>query len=138
MNVRPPKGEDLSVSDPEDIFRIMQKVLLRQNKVRRQKEYFWIIGLSTANDIQFIELSAIGGLNKVGVRPADLFRIAVIKGCKSVVLVHNHPSGHLKPSTQDKDLTRRLMKAGEILDIEVLDHIIITENNYCSFINELK
>ncbi|GAB5522383.1 MAG: hypothetical protein Roseis2KO_02550 [Roseivirga sp.] len=137
MNVRPPKDEDLKVNDPEDVARIMQKVLLRQNKIRRQQEYFWVVGLNTAKDIVFIELAALGGLNKVHVKPADLFRVAVQKVADSVIFVHNHPSGKTEPSQSDIHTIRKLRNAGQTLEIDVVDAIIITEEDFTSFFDKL-
>ena len=137
MNVRLPRDENIRIANEDDIGRIMQKILLRQKRINRQKEYFWTIGLNTAYDIQYIELVALGALNKVAIDPVEIFHIAVSKKCKSIILVHNHPSGTLKPSQADKNLTRSLIKAAEILKIEILDHVIITEEGYRGFINEV-
>ena len=112
---------------------------MRQNKLHRQKEYFWAIGLNTAFNIMYIELVTIGILNKVAVDPIELFSFAVQKKCKKLILVHNHPEGQLKPSKSDIELTTYLQKGGEYLNITIYDHIIITEENaYYSFVdNEL-
>ena len=134
MNVRIPKDANTNIGDPGDIYAIMQKVLLRQNKIHRLKEYFWSIGLNQANDIVYIELIALGALNKVGIDPVELFHIAVNKKCKKIILIHNHPSGDLSPSQQDVDLTNDLIKAGDILKIQILDHLIISETAYRSII----
>lgn len=91
MNVRLPKDEAIRIANCEDIARIMQKVLLRQNRINRKKEYFWTIGLNTANDIQYIELVALSALNKVAIDPVEVFHIAASKKCKKIVLIHNHP-----------------------------------------------
>lgn len=137
MNVRLPKDEDLRIANQEDIARIMQKVLLRQNRINRKKEYFWTIGLNTANDIQYIELVALGSLNTVAVDPVEIFHIAVSKKCKKIVMVHNHPSGNIQAGEADIKFTRQIIKAANILKIKILDHIIITEENYQSFIDEV-
>ena len=134
MNVRIPKNTKTRVGDPGDIYAIMQKVLLRQNKLHRSKEYFWTIGLNTKNDILYVELLAIGGLNKVAIDPVELFHLAVSKKCKRIILVHNHPSGDLTPSKNDLNFTLQMKKAGELLKIEILDHLIITETRYRSII----
>lgn len=137
MRVQPPKDIDLKVTDPEDVAIIMQKVLLRQNKIRRYQEYFWVLGLNTGSDIVFIELAALGALNQVTIKPADLFRIAVQKGCESIILVHNHPSGRTEPSASDIAVTKKLIEAGKTLEIRVIDHIIITEDKYSSFFDQI-
>ncbi len=137
MNVRLPKDEDIRIANQDDIARIMQKVLMRQNRLHRQKEYFWTIGLNTSNDIQYIELVALGKVNAVSVDPTEIFHIAVSKKCKSIVLVHNHPSGSIKASEADKRITRELKLAAQILKIEILDHIIITEDSFSSVIDQV-
>jgi len=133
MNVRIPKGEDKKIIDCDDVYRIMQKVLLRQNKLRRKKEYFWTIGLNSASDLEYIELIALGGLNQVNIDPVEIFNFAVSKKCKRMILCHNHPSGNLKPSDSDIALTNKLRDGGELLHIDILDHLIIDEESYFSF-----
>jgi len=133
MNVRPPKDEDLRISDADDIYRIMQKILLRQNKYRRKKEYFWTIGLSIKNDIEFIELISIGNINRTIVDPVEIFSIPVQKKCRRVILCHNHPSGEVSPSDTDIEVTKNLIEAGKIIKIEILDHLIISDTDYYSF-----
>ncbi len=128
MNVRLPKDEDIKIANGQDIARIMRKILLRQNRLHRTKEYFWVIGLNTANDIEYIELVAIGSLNTVNIDPVDVFSLAVSKKCKKIILCHNHPSGNMKPSKGDIELTYSLMAGGKLLNIKVLDHIIICAN----------
>ncbi|MGB3464026.1 MAG: JAB domain-containing protein [Cyclobacteriaceae bacterium] len=135
MNVSIPKDEKTNLSDSDDVYRIMQKILLRQNKLRRKREYFWTIGLSTANDIEYIELVAIGKLNTVNIDPVETFSFAVSKKCKKLILCHNHPSEVLKPSLNDKDTTSRMVDAGHILGIEIVEHLIINENQFFSFSN---
>lgn len=137
MNVRLPKDENINIANGEDIARIMRKILLRQNRLHRKKEYFWVIGLNTANDIEYIELIAIGKLNTVNVTPIDVFNLAAAKKCEKIILCHNHPSGNMKPSELDLRLTHRLMKGGELLGIQILDHIIICDTkNYYSMLDD--
>lgn len=130
MTVRLPKDEDKHISGTDDIARIMQKVLWRQNKIHRQKEYFWTVGLNAANDIEYIELVTIGTSNRNIVDPVDVLSMPVSKKCKKIILCHNHPSGNLEPSEADILFTERMEKAAAIMKIELLDHIIITETNY--------
>ncbi|MCL6267443.1 JAB domain-containing protein [Flagellimonas myxillae] len=130
MTIRLPKDEDKHISGTDDIARIMLKILWRQNKIHRKKEYFWTVGLNTANDIDYIELVTIGTSNRNIAEPVDILSLPVSKKCKKIILCHNHPSGKLEPSEQDILFTERITKAAAILGIEVLDHLIITENNY--------
>lgn len=127
MKVRLPKDENIRIANTEDIARIMCKILLRQNRLRRKKEYFWTVGLSNSNDIEYIELIAVGTLNKVILDPVDIFNFAVAKKCKKLILVHNHPSGDLTPSVEDVNLTKTIILGANTLKIKLLDHIIISE-----------
>lgn len=133
MNVRLTDEQKIKILNANDVYDIMQKVLLRQNKIRRAQEHFWVIGLKQDNSILFIELISIGSQNRAYVSPPDVFRIGIYKMAVSIILVHNHPSGDLKVSIDDKKLTDRLFKVGKVVKIEVLDHFIISESDYVSF-----
>ena len=137
MNVRLPKDEDIHIANSKDIARIMRKILLRQNRLHRKKEYFWAIGLSTAHNIEYIELLTIGTLNKNSVKPIDVFNFAVAKKCEKIILCHNHPSGNLEPSKEDIAITQLIQAGATVLGIELLDHIIISdEKEYTSIKNK--
>jgi len=135
MKVPLKKGQKVKVTASHEVYKIMQDILLRENKLRRKQEYFWTIGLSTANRIEYIELVALGKINTVSVRPVELFSFAVQKRCDKLIMVHNHPSGQLTVSESDKDLTERIKKAGDIMEIAIIDHLIITETDYYSFMD---
>jgi DNA repair protein RadC len=133
MNVRLTKEQKIKIANSEDVFTIMRAVLMRQNKLRRQKEYFWAMGLNSWHEISYIELITIGTLNMNIVDPVELFSFAVQKKCKKLILIHNHPSGRVKPSESDVKLTYSLVQGGLTLKIQILDHIIISEKKYFSF-----
>ena len=117
----------------QDIWKIIHPIHMRETKMRRQKEYFWIIGVDRERYIKVIELLAIGSDNRVHIKPADAFRMAIYKNTDYVIFIHNHPKGKLDPSASDKNTTDRLIKAGEIVDIKVVDHFIINEKGFFSF-----
>lgn len=133
MNVRLNKDQKIQVVTAKDIYAIMQQVLLRENKIRRNQEHFWVVGLDNQQKILFIELVALGAVNRVNANPPDVFRMGIYKLAVSVILVHNHPSGNLSPSTSDKQFTDKMLKVGELVNIRVTDHLIISERNYTSF-----
>lgn len=133
MNVKLSEAEKIRVLNGDDVYFIMQRVLLRENKIDRNKEHFWTIGLNTANQILYVELISIGGSRMTIAEPMQVFRVAILKGAVKLILVHNHPSNSLKPSDADRNLTDRLMQVGNIIEIEVIDHLIITEQQYYSF-----
>ncbi len=134
MNVRLPKDEDINIANGEDIARIMRKILLRQNRLHRKKEYFWSIGLNAVNDIEYIELVAIGTISMENIEPVDVFSFAVSKKCTKIIICHNRKSGKLEPTKNVLKLTYKLMQGAKILNILLLDHIIICEDEeYFSF-----
>ncbi|WP_028888226.1 JAB domain-containing protein [Tenacibaculum ovolyticum] len=133
MDIKLTEKEKIKVLNSEDIYGIMQKVLLRENKIDQNREHFWVIGLANNSRILFIELISLGSINKTLVEPMEVFSFALQKRAVRIILCHNHPSGELKPSEEDKDISDRLMQVGIIVDTEVLDHLIISDKSYLSF-----
>jgi len=108
---------------------------MREDKIDREKEHFWVVGLANNLRIRSVELISMGSVSNTIVEPMNVFRWSVMKGCVQVILVHNHPSGNLKPSAIDIDLTDQLFQVGRILNINVLDHLIISTKSYMSFVD---
>jgi DNA repair protein RadC len=133
MQVKLSELEKIKILNSEDIYGVMQRVLMRENKIERNKEHFWIIGLAQNNRILYIELISVGTVNKTLIEPMEVFSIALQKRTVKIVLVHNHPSGSIRPSDEDKDITDRLIQIGLFLNIPVIDHLIINEKTYYSF-----
>ena len=124
------------VNGSDMVYTIMRDILVREEILDREREHFWILGLSICSQLQYIELIGLGSVRAVIVEPMNVFRLAVMKGCVNIILVHNHPSGNLKPSTEDKNITDKLIQVGEILNIEVFDHLIISDEGHYSFLDE--
>lgn len=123
--LRPP---GLSLGSPREVA----DFLMEEMRYYR-KEYFKIILLNTKNQIISVEDISVGSLNSSIVHPRELFNLPVKKSAASVILIHNHPSGDPSPSREDLEVTKRLVEAGKILGITVLDHIIVGEGKYASF-----
>ena len=102
-----------------------------------KKEYFKVLLLNTKNEIIMIENISVGSLNSSVVHPREVFCTAIKKSACSLIAVHNHPSGNPAPSQADIDITKRLMEAGELLGIKVLDHLIIGDGVYISLKEKL-
>ncbi|MBL1277837.1 MAG: JAB domain-containing protein, partial [Ectothiorhodospiraceae bacterium] len=83
--------------------------------------------------ILFVELVSLGSVNATTVEPMNVFRVAILKNAVKVILVHNHPSGNLTPSPADKDVTDRLIQVGRIINVQAIDHLIISPESYLSF-----
>lgn len=133
MDIKLGKNDKRYIEGTDDVYNIMKNVLLRDNKIDQEKEHFWIVGMNLAGYILYIELIALGSYKSVDVEPMNVFRVAVMKNASRVIAVHNHPSGRLSPSVTDKDITDRLIQVGRILNIEFVDHLIISPLSYTSF-----
>lgn len=102
----------------------------------RRREYFLILLLDGKNRILREEQVSEGSLNQSIVHPREVFSPAVRESAAAIILVHNHPSGDPSPSREDREITRRLKEAGDIMGIRVLDHIIIGDGRYFSFVEQ--
>ena len=123
--------ETKKITSSSTVFDLMQPLL-----GDLEHEEFWIIFLNNSNKIiQQSQLSK-GGITGTLVDVRLVFKMALQLGAVAVILVHNHPSGSLKPSGADKQLTQKLKQGGQSLDIAVLDHIIVTQKAYFSFADE--
>ena len=99
------------------------------------REYLIVLGLNTNNKIIYKDIVSIGTLNYCVVSPREIFKFAIIKGCNSIIVAHNHPSGSLEFSSEDHIANDNLKKSGKILDIKLLDFIVFC-NNEIKSINE--
>ena len=122
--VLPYKSKELT--DPKKVFQLIKSRLKNYHK-----EHFYIIALNSRNH-SLAEVS-VGSLNASIVHPREVFAEAIKNKAASVIFSHNHPSGDPEPSEDDIVMTKRLVEAGKILGIEVVDHIIVTKNGFSSF-----
>lgn len=133
MNITLTDKEKIKVMNSDDLYKVMQQILLREQRVDQDREHFWTVCLNRANVIMNIELVSMGNVFSTGVLPMEVYSIPLQKRAVNLIFVHNHPSGELKPSKKDKDITDRLIQVGKFVDIPVLDHMIISNKNYYSF-----
>lgn len=126
-----PKNQKLKITSPEIIF---QRFGPRLSSLK--KEVFTVLLLNSANILMREYKVSEGTLNASLVHPREVFQPAIADLAASVILMHNHPSGETQPSAEDKNITHRLVEAGKLLDIPVLDHIIIGVESYFSFKEE--
>jgi len=132
MIVSKKKMKTTPISCAADIADVLHTMLSKEDEIDRTKEHFWVIGLNISNTILYIDLCHLGGRNKCGVDISCLFRTAIMKGVSSLIVAHNHPGGTLIASENDKQLTQKIIDAGKLLGISVLDHVIITESDHVS------
>jgi len=110
--------------------------LLRGGLKGKKREHFMVILLDTRSRLIKVSQISVGSLDSSIVHPREVFKEAISASAASVILVHNHPSGDNNPSEDDIKLTKRLADTGELMGIEVMDHIIITDNSYISLKRE--
>lgn len=117
------------VQTSQDIYNYM----IAESKIDR--ECCWVIHLNTKNHIIEKELVSMGTVNASLIHPREIFRKALIAGSTSIMIVHNHPSGVVDPSSEDVEISLRLMEASKIINVPILDFIIIGYNGHYSFLD---
>jgi len=124
-----PSYKSKELTNPEKVFKFMR------SKIKDYKrEHFYVITLNVKS--WTVGEVSVGTIESILAHPREVFSEAIKNNASSVIFVHNHPSGNTEPSQEDIELTRRLVKAGELLGIEVLDHLIITKKDFRSIIEE--
>lgn len=118
LQIREATGQPFKSSE------IIVKSMSEEGKADR--ECLWVLHLDTGLKVIEKELVAMGILDEARIHPREVFKKAIINSASSIITVHNHPSGNLEPSDEDRDLWGKLRQAGELLQIEVLDNLIIT------------
>jgi DNA repair protein RadC len=133
MNIELTEEQKIKILNSSDVFMVMQQILMRENKIERDFEHVYIVCMAPNNIILNIELVSLGAIDETILKPMQVFRIAIMKGAVKLIIVHNHPDGELQPSEEDLDVTDRMIQVGNIVDVKVLDHLIITEEYFYSF-----
>lgn len=116
------------IDSSRSVFELMQPII-----GELFHEEFWVIYLNSSNKVLMKSFLSKGGITSTSVDLRLILKSALQIGAVGLVLAHNHPSGALRPSGADKNITKKIKQAAEILDIKVVDHLIITENSYFSF-----
>ncbi len=129
-------GRRMLLAAPEDRFVVHSPAdvaqLLMAEMAHLEQEHFQVLYLDTRNRLLGSETVYVGSLNTSHIRVSEVFRDAVKRNCASIIVAHNHPSGDPTPSPEDVEVTRQLVAAGNLLDIEVLDHLIIGQQRFVS------
>lgn len=121
--------QPVRVRIPEDAYQALRKYW------RKKKEHFLVCTLNGAHEIQAIRIVSIGIANRSLVHPREVFIEAIKDGAVAVIVAHNHPSGNVVPSPEDRQVTRSLKEAGDILGIRLLDHLVFSQKGFYSFLD---
>ena len=119
---------EVAVRTPADAYQVLERYRTRR------REHFFALTLDGAHKITAVRIVAIGIVNRSLVHPREVFRRAITDNAAAIIVAHNHPSGSLEPSDEDHEVTRRLVEAGQLLGISVLDHLVISREGYFSFL----
>lgn len=119
------------ITSSKDVFEVM-----RAEFADLLHEEFWVLSLNRAHFVVNKHLVSKGGFSGTVVDPKVIFKIAFEHNASSLVLAHNHPSGNLKPSESDVQITKKLIKAGSVLDLPIIDHLIIGDGTFISLADE--
>lgn len=125
--INTPKMEDYKIRCPEDAFNLMKFEI-----GHLLHEEFWILMLNTKNGVIAKHRVSIGSLNSAVVTPREVFKKAILRSSASLLCLHNHPSGDCTPSQEDISLSRRLKECGDLIGIDVLDSLVISQYKYYS------
>lgn len=119
--------EQLIIKSPADAYQILRPVLSGLDR-----EYLVVLGLDTRNRVIGIHEAVMGNGSSANIDVGQLFRAAILQAAMALIVAHNHPSGDPSPSPEDVRVTKALVEAGKLLDIELLDHMIIGDGRYVS------
>ena len=124
------KFPDSKITLPIDTLPILRRMIGEEIDVR---EMFIVLFLNKSNKLIGYGINGIGGIDQCVVDTRLIYTQALLCGATAIIVSHNHPSGGINPSENDKSITKTIKDAGDLLRIELLDHVIITEDNYYSF-----
>lgn len=114
------------IIEPEDVHKVVR------HYASREQELFISVAINCAHEILAIDVASMGTINQCIVHPREVFSNAIKNRAVAIIICHNHPTGNLTPSLNDLQITRRLIECGKILGIEIIDHIIFSEEEYHS------
>jgi proteasome lid subunit RPN8/RPN11 len=133
VTVREVPSLHLVIDTPQRVLKLWRHAVASANWYDRDKEHLVSFSLDTRHRLKNFSLVAIGTLNESLAHPREIFRSTIVDAAKSIIVVHNHPSGDPSPSSVDVDLAERLYCSGELLKVPLLDFIIVANEKYFSF-----
>lgn len=117
---------EVVVDAPSTVWQLLRKY------APKKQEHFIVVFLNNKNVVIDHKVVSIGTISETIVHPREIFRDAIQQSCSSIIIAHNHPSGVLTPSKEDESMTKRVVEAGKLLGIRVLDHVIIGKSSFLS------
>ena len=128
MIVREGRPSEAEASSPQAVYQFMRP------KCRRlDREHFWRIDVDARSKVLGYEVVSVGTISASLVHPREVFKGAILNNAAAIIIAHNHPSGDTTPSAEDKEATRRIQRAGDLLGIPLLDHLVLADKSFHSF-----
>jgi len=121
--------DDMLIDSPEKVAKLIESLWDASNLAQ---EHFWLLALDGARRVAGAFTVTIGTLVSSLVHPREVFQRAILSGAASIIIAHNHPSGQLDISEQDREVTRRIRKAGDLLGIRLDDHVVVAGGDFVS------
>lgn len=128
MIVREGRPTEAEASSPQAVYQFMKP------KCRRlDREHFWRIDVDARSKVLGYEVVSVGTISASLVHPREVFKGAILNNAAAIIIAHNHPSGDTTPSAEDREVTRRIQRAGELMGIPLLDHLVLSDKGFTSF-----
>lgn len=134
-NTKVKSSERPVIHNSEDIYRLLVDHVYNEGMIQH-KEYLKLILLNNSSKVLGVSNISEGGITETSADIRIIMQAAILGNATRIILAHNHPSGSLKPSTVDNLLTERVKNAAKLFNITLLDHIIVTDSGYCSYLDE--
>lgn len=133
MPIELKEWQKIHITSPKTLYIVMREIYMREDEVKRAQEHVWACSLRSDNKLLNVELVSLGSVDRVMLYPMQVFRFGLFKKASKMMLVHNHPPDLMIYSDEDLDMTDRLIQVGKIIDLPLVDHLIISEENFYSF-----
>ena len=118
-----------SIYNAGDLFKLVKQIVGETDR-----EYFLVFNMNNALEPCSIQICSIGSLTETIIHPREVFKASLLSNASKIFVAHTHPSGHVQPSMEDINVTKRLSEVGNLIGINLLDHIIVGGNSYYSFL----
>lgn len=123
----------ITINSAEKAFKVFVAAYNTLDALDKEKEHFFVMGLKRNHHIKFLDITSVGILSGTLVHAREVYIRAIVNSTNSIIVAHNHPSGNMKPSSNDDKLTKSLKEAGKIIGIQLLDHLIFCDNEFYSY-----
>jgi DNA repair protein RadC len=136
-NTKVRSSERFKISSSQDIYRLLMEYVFDEESIE-YRESLKVVLLNRANKVLGFHTVSFGGTSECIADVKIIMQAAILSNASTIILAHNHPSGHLFPSTQDDKLTQKVRSACEVMDIALIDHLIVSKEGYYSYADECR